>query len=175
MVDKFESDAPTDVAHFDKTQAPNAAHRPLAPRGKAYAAGTSGNARGRPFGSRNKSTVLAQSFFDDVAKAITEKAIALALEGDPVALKLCVERILPRRRDSAIVIEDLPDVDSAADCKMAVAAVIRSAAAGEISPSQAQVFVGLIEAHTRTLNVAEFEQRLVRIEEKMNGVPRSVA
>jgi len=169
MTDEFESDTAPGAARVDKTDAQITLHGPLAPRGKSYARGASGNPRGRPFGSRNRSTLLAQSFFNDVGKAITDKAIALALDGDPVALKLCVERILPRPRDAAVVIEDLPDIDTAADSRAAVATVIKSAAAGEISPAQAQVFVGLIEAHIRTLNAVEFEQRLDRIEQKLSA------
>jgi Family of unknown function (DUF5681) len=125
--------------------------RKLAPRGRPFAKGTVANPRGRPVGSRNKSTLLAQAYFDEMAKEITAKALTMAMSGDPVALRLCLERILPRRRDTAVRIEGLPEVETAADCKTAVKEIIRAAAAGEISPGEAQAFINMIGAQTRLM------------------------
>jgi uncharacterized protein DUF5681 len=125
--------------------------RKLAPRGRPFAKGTVANPHGRPVGSRNKSTLLAQECFDGMVRQITHKTIAMALEGNAVALKLCVERILPRRRDTTVTIEEFPEVRTAADCQVAVAHAIRAAAAGEISPSEAHAFIALVEAQTRVM------------------------
>jgi hypothetical protein len=56
-----------------------------------------GNA-GRPPGSRG-TTVAAEKLLDGEAKALTRKAIELAKEGDTTALRLCLERIVPPRKD----------------------------------------------------------------------------
>src|SRR5262245_58308391 len=116
-----------DINNDVRTSAHGEARELQPVRGRPFARGVSGNPRGRPFGARNRSTLLAQAHFDEVAKAISEKAIAMALDGDPMALKLCVERILPRRRDTAVVIDDMPEVASASECTSAIGAVIRSA------------------------------------------------
>src|SRR4051794_17225119 len=70
-----------------------------------YSKGTSGNPAGRPAGSRNKSTLLSEEMLQGQAPAIIQKAIDLALKGDTTALRLCLERICPPRKERLI---DLP-------------------------------------------------------------------
>jgi len=57
--------------------------------------GESGNPEGRPFGSRNKSTLAALSLIEDEGEQLTRKAVELALDGDIQALKLCMDRLAP--------------------------------------------------------------------------------
>jgi len=132
--------------------------------GRPFASGHSGNPLGRPPGVRNKATQLAQSLLDERTAEIADRAIALAVEGDPVALKLCFDRILPRRRDHAIAI-DLPTVDSVASCTEAITKVIASAADGEVTLHEAQRLVGLIESQRRGALFDEFARRVTGIEE----------
>ena len=47
---------------------------------------------GRPKGSRNKTTAAISALLDGEAEAITRKAVEMALEGDSVALRLCLEK-----------------------------------------------------------------------------------
>lgn len=63
--------------------------------GGRFKPGQSGNPKGRPVGSRHKATLAAQELLDGEAQAITRKAIEKALEGDGIALRLCLERIVP--------------------------------------------------------------------------------
>jgi uncharacterized protein DUF5681 len=64
--------------------------------------GQSGNPEGRPPGSRNKATLLIEQLLDNDAKSIVEKAIELAKAGDGTALRLCLDRIVPARKDRHI-------------------------------------------------------------------------
>ena len=66
----------------------------------SFRPGQSGNPAGRPNGSRNKASVAVDALLDGEAEALTRKAIDLALAGDTVALRLCMERICPPRRAS---------------------------------------------------------------------------
>jgi hypothetical protein len=61
--------------------------------------GKSGNPSGKPKGARNKTTVAMEKLLDDDAATITSKAIELAKNGDLTALRLCLERIIPPRKD----------------------------------------------------------------------------
>jgi hypothetical protein len=72
-----------------------------------YEKGQSGNPAGRPPGSRNKATLLAESIFEGEAENIIRMAIDKAREGDVTAIRLCLERVFPRLRDRATVF-DLP-------------------------------------------------------------------
>jgi len=53
---------------------------------------------GRPKGARHKATRAAQALLDGEAEALTRKAVEAALEGDTVALRICLERIAPARK-----------------------------------------------------------------------------
>jgi hypothetical protein len=46
-------------------------------------------------GSRNKATLAAPILLDGEAQGLTRRAIEAALAGDMLAMKLCLERVLP--------------------------------------------------------------------------------
>src|SRR6056297_858504 len=69
---------------------------------------------GRPRGARNRATQAALALLDGEAEALSRKAVELALGGDPTALRLCLERIAPPRKDAPVSFE-VPEMTSAAD------------------------------------------------------------
>ena len=79
-----------------KTLAENSAKKQ---RGRPFPKGTSGNPAGKPCGARHRTTRAAELLLDGEARALTRKCIELAKEGDRSALRLCLERIIPPRRD----------------------------------------------------------------------------
>ena len=56
---------------------------------------------GRPKGSRNKAAIAIESLLQGQAEVLTQKAVTKALEGDSVALRLCMERIAPAPKDQS--------------------------------------------------------------------------
>src|SRR4029453_8739383 len=69
-----------------------------------FVKGQSGNPNGRPKGPRNTPTVAVETLLDGQTQALTQKAIDLALAGDITALRLCLDRILPVRKDRPVMI-----------------------------------------------------------------------
>lgn len=128
--------------------------------------GTSGNPKGRKEGSRNKTTLLAQSLFDGEADQIIRRAIELAKEGDPVALRLCVERLLPPRKDRPVEI-DLPDVTGPADLTAVIGAITKAVGEGEITPAEGSALSGMLETQRRTIETGDLAERLEAIEERL--------
>ena len=78
--------------------------------GRPFPKGQSGNPAGRPPGARNHATLAAEVLLEGEAEALTRRAIECALEGDVTALRLCLERVLPRRKSRALTFE-LPPLD----------------------------------------------------------------
>ncbi|QBM77725.1 hypothetical protein E2E30_08985 [Sphingomonas sp. AAP5] len=96
---------------------------------------------------------------------LTRKAIDMALEGDGPALRLCLDRLAPPRKDSPISME-LPTVKSAEDTVAASSAVLAAMSAGEITPDEAGRVMALLTAHRSIIEVGDLERRLAALETK---------
>ena len=126
--------------------------------------GRSGNPAGRPRGSRNTATLAVEAMLDGEAEALTRKAIDLALAGDTVALKLCLERIYPARKDRAVSFP-LPPITSARDAADIAAAIAQAVAAGHLTPSEAAELGKVIEIYVKAYQTAELDDRNARVEQ----------
>jgi hypothetical protein len=138
------------------------------PRGRPFRKGESGNPAGRPLGSRNRSTLAAQLLLDGEAAALTRKALDLALAGDPVALRLCLSRIVAPRRDRTVEFA-LPPIRDVADIAAAMTAVAVAAANGIVTPREGYELAQMVETVIRAIEAGDFERRLQRAE-AANGV-----
>ena len=88
----------------------------------------------------------------------------MALAGDSTALRLCLDRILPPRRERLVNFK-LPRLKAPDDAAEAMAALTGTVAAAEISPGEAAELAKLVEAFVRALEASELDQRLRSIEE----------
>ena len=120
---------------------------------------------GRPKGSRHKVTLATQALLDGEGEVLTRKAVELALAGDVTALRLCLERITPARKDAPVLF-DLPPMDGAASAAAAMGAILSSVASGGLTPSEASSLAGLVEGYRKALETTELEARLKVLEEK---------
>ena len=123
---------------------------------------TSGNA-GRPKGTRNKKTLAIESLLEGQAEALTQTAISKALEGDGLALRLCMERIAPAPKDKSVSFP-LPDMNDAMDASQAASSVLTAVSEGELTPIEATRVMGLIDSYRRTLELTEIEERMRALE-----------
>jgi hypothetical protein len=125
---------------------------------------TSGNP-GRPKGSRNRATQLAEALLDGEAEGLTRKAIELALGGDAAALRLCLERVIAPRRERPLTFT-LPALRSAKDTPATMASITEAVAAGAITLGEAAELVKLVETFIKALETHEFEERLRLLESR---------
>jgi hypothetical protein len=91
--------------------------------------------------------------------------IELARNRDLTALRLCLERIVPPRRERLIQF-DLPLLTKASDAPQAVAAVLAAVANGEITTSEAAELAKLVETFLKAIKAGDFEERLQLLEAK---------
>ena len=94
----------------------------------------SGNPSGKPKGCRNTTTILFDELLKANAKELIEKAIEMAKDGDGPALRLCIERLAPARKDRPVWF-DLPEMNEARDGVNASAAIVEAVATGELTPA----------------------------------------
>ena len=123
---------------------------------------TAGNS-GRPKGSRNKVTLAIESLLQGQAEALTQTAVTKALEGNSIALRLCMERIAPAPKDQPVSFR-LPKMNNAMDASEAAGSVLTAVSDGELKPIEATRVIGLIDSYRRTLELTEIEQRLQALE-----------
>jgi hypothetical protein len=132
-------------------------------RGRPFEKGRSGHPGGRRAGSRNKKTLAAAALLEGESEALTRRAVELALAGDPTAMRLCIERILPPCRERAVKFE-LPPIESAADIAPAMKAVTSALAAGTITPGEAATIAAVVDTFVRAIETSDFERRLKIVE-----------
>jgi hypothetical protein len=118
---------------------------------------------GKPRGTRHKATVAALALLEGEADRLTRRAIEVALTGDVTALRLCLERIAPPRKDAPVMFP-MPSMRSAGDAAKAAGAVLEAVADGELTPIEGAHVMGLVDAFRRTLEASEFEVRLAALE-----------
>lgn len=118
---------------------------------------------GKPRGARHKATQAALAMLEGEAEALTRRAVELALGGDTTALRLCLERIAPPRRDAPVTFA-LPPMQSAADAAGAAGAVLGSVASGDLTPTEGAHIMALVETFRRTLETSELEARIAALE-----------
>src|SRR5437899_10206387 len=102
-------------------------------RGRPFEKRRSGNPAGRRTGRRNKATLA-----------------AAALVGDPTAMRLCLERILPPCRERTVKFA-LPPIESAADIAAAMKAVTSALAGGAITPGEAGTVAAVVDTFVRAI------------------------
>jgi hypothetical protein len=123
---------------------------------------TAGNA-GRPKGARNRTTQAVMALLDGEAEALSRKAVEMALAGDSVALRLCLDRLAPARKDSPVHFA-LPRMTTAHDAAQAAGAVLEAVSVGDLTPTEGAQVMGLVDSYRRTLEVTELEARMAVLE-----------
>lgn len=109
-----------------------------------------------------------QALLDGDGEALTTKAIELAKAGDMQALKLCMDRLLPPRRDSVLAFT-LPKMETPDDAAKAIGAIVDAVAAGELSPMEAETLSSMVESYAKAIEISDLAKRITAIEEATAG------
>ena len=117
-----------------------------------------------PKGTRHRATMLVEKLMEDDAENIVRAVVSAAKAGDPTAMRLCIERLVPVRKGRPVTF-DLPPVKTAADIAGAVGELARVMAAGELTTDEASAAASVIEMHRRAIETTEIELRLQKLEE----------
>ena len=138
-------------------------HQPR-PRSSAWKAGESGNPAGRPKGSRNRVHVRLLELLASQGESVLQAVITAAKAGDMVAAKLVLDRALPRRMCAIGVELTLPPLRTASDIVQAMSSVFEAVVDGHIPTSEAATLCQMLQSLSQTINAADFEERLSKLE-----------
>ncbi|MEL0587103.1 MAG: DUF5681 domain-containing protein [Candidatus Thiodiazotropha sp. (ex. Lucinoma kazani)] len=108
-----------------------------------YKKGQSGNPKGRPKGIVDRRSLF-RKHIESNTENLVKKVVAMALEGDVRAMKLCLERISPpmKPRDEPIQIEDLKGTLTEQGQK-----ILSSMGKSQLTPSEAAVMLGPVNTN----------------------------
>jgi hypothetical protein len=98
-------------------------------------------------------------------QAILTKLVVQALQGDSTAMRLCVERLLPARRQAPVKFK-LPRICSASDVNTAFEHLLQSVARGQLTPAEGQTIGTVLDARRRAIETEELAQRIRTLELK---------
>jgi hypothetical protein len=153
----------TDLPPIEEQPEPDINAEPKAKQPHRWKKGESGNPTGMRPGSRHKASILAETLLDGETERLTRKCVALALEGEPVALRLCMERVLSPKKSRPLTFK-LPVLSTVSDAQNALAALVSGVASGEILSDEAAILSNVINSFVKTLEMAELETRLAALE-----------
>ena len=129
--------------------------------------GQSGNPAGKKPGTRHKATILAERLLDGQAEELIQQCVQNALDGDSTAMRLCIERLVPPRKDRPVNL-DLPQMKCVEDTIKAMAVISSGVADGELTPSEGQVLSGMVENYRKAIETTELEERISNLEKRKN-------
>jgi len=132
-------------------------------RGK-FKKGTSGNPNGRPLGTRNRATLLAEQLLEGEAEQLISQVITLAKKGNLPALRLCLERLIPARKERSIEIE-LKPAQNVGDIAGNYRSILAAISEGRITPGEAHALVEILSNQARLFESVDLELRIQKLAE----------
>jgi hypothetical protein len=99
---------------------------------------------------------------------LVRKAIELAKQGDVTALRLRIERLIPRRLERPIEFE-MPLISEAKDAVIALSRITEGVARGELNAGEAGSLVSLVEASVKAIEVCTLDHRIAKLEDRMSA------
>ena len=127
--------------------------------------GVSGNPKGRTPGTGKVATLREQ--INEALPGIVKAMVDRALEGDPGAARLLVERVIPALRP-----EERPvAVNMTADAPLADQgrALLTAVATGELAPSQASTLLAGLSTMAKLIETDELAARVAALEERAHA------
>ena len=85
------------------------------------------------------------------------------MSGDVQAMRICMDRIAPPRKDRHVSF-DLPKIEGAADHPGALAAIMGAVAGGTLTPMEGQSLAAMLAEHRKAIETGDIEARLTALE-----------
>lgn len=137
-------------------------------RGRPFKRGQSGNAKGKPPGTRHTVLLALDAIGAEGAAEVMHAVVAAAKGGDMRAAELLLRRLWPERKGRPVLL-DLPTITTPGDIAGALGAVAGAVAAGELSPEEGAAVASILETQRRAVETVELERRVAAVEQARRG------
>ena len=149
-----------------------------------YLPGTSGNPKGRPPDPMKQSfahaTQIVRALLEENASGLAQAVIAQALKGNPVAQKLCLERLAPpvphRTVQFDLAAKPLTKIQTERTAARILAehnAVLQSVASGNLTPQEGQAISTILDSRRRSWESAHLADCITTLEVLADGSKRT--
>jgi hypothetical protein len=133
-----------------------------------FRSGFSGNPKGRRAGRRNRAAELFDEVVnEEIFRQIVQKAVDLATEGNTPSIAAILRLKVPPPREEISQPIELPELKSAADVPEALRLTAEAAARGDLGAEHARALTATIVTWLEAYKLAELDERLRRVEEKI--------
>ncbi len=134
-----------------------------------FQAGQSGNPSGRPKGIVDRRAEF-RGLLEPHAKELIEKLVQMAKCGDTTALRLCIERLLPRVKPDDGIIFPLPEggIDTGDNMLQIVNELTEAVASGQMTLEDAEKFTEFLSHQRMLIKQAEQRKKDEKWEKMMN-------
>jgi hypothetical protein len=126
-----------------------------------FTTGRSGNPKGRPRGSQDRRTLIFNELLPHASQLVS-KAVAMALQGDPAMLSLCLNKLIANAKPA----DHETRIDNfAGSLTERGEQVLGAMARGEVAPSEAAVVLGALSSQAKLIEVVDLSRRVEALEE----------
>ncbi|HET9318597.1 MAG TPA: hypothetical protein VFO27_02440 [Bryobacteraceae bacterium] len=116
---------------------------------------------------------MCQDTLESYGDRLIKKLLQLAFQGDPTAMRLCIDRLMPAQRQRALHFK-LPSTKTLTGVVAASESVVSGVARGELTPTEGEAVSGMLDGRRRMIETQELDQRLRALEalNKPSNEPR---
>jgi hypothetical protein len=114
---------------------------------------------------------LIEQLLEDDAVQITRKVVELAKKGNFPAIRLCMDRILPVRKERLIELEVRP-TENSNQLPLTSQDLLIAVAEGRITPGEAQALSNVMSSHTQSLAAYDLVRRVELLESAPDNMRR---
>jgi hypothetical protein len=119
---------------------------------------------GRPPGSKNKTTRIAEQLAEAQAEQLVQKVLEQALAGDVSSQRLLLDRIWPPRKAQPINVT-MPPINSSQDALDAIASIFTALGEGRLTPDEITALSSVVGRSIQVIELKDIERRIVALEE----------
>jgi hypothetical protein len=124
---------------------------------------------GRTPGARNRTTLACEVLLDKAGQKLTKLAVDKALAGDPLALRLCLERLIPVRRERPTPFQLCP-ISGPQDLPAAHVTVLTQVALGELTVAEGAHIGGLLDALRQAFETCALAQEVAELRAEVASI-----
>jgi hypothetical protein len=129
------------------------------PRGRPFERGNPG----RPPGSKNKTTRLAEQLAADQTEQLVQKVLELARAGNMAALRMVLDRVWPPRKGQPVDVL-MPPINTSEDVLPAIASIWTAIRQGALTPDEAGALCLVAERSMAVITQGEILKRIELLE-----------